>query len=46
MAIKLVILVVSLALRKMEFKVLPDNQNIDVLIATTITFLLGPKNLI
>lgn len=46
MAIMFVILVDSVAVRKIEFKVLPDNQNMDVLIATTIIFLLGPKNLI
>jgi hypothetical protein len=43
MAIKLVILFVAATVRKTEFKVFPDNQNIYVLIATTIKFLLGPK---
>jgi hypothetical protein len=45
-AIKFVILAVSVTVRKIESKVLPESQKIYVSIATTIRFLLGPKNYI
>ena len=44
MAIMLVIYVDSVTVRKIEFKVLPDNQNSYLSIATTIIFFPGPKN--